>query len=248
MICLGTGYAAAAANRDNTYLLLREQVNRDAGTVLIDVGGSPLTKLKKEQVDLKAIRAVIFTHFHIDHIYGMPSLLWGMWLAGREEELTICCGSGDEKKLRHWLELLEMDSWPAKFQIKIHVYKAEEKAELLTLGEAKVSTFPAKHAVPTVGIEVREGNRTLVYSSDTEPNEWIRQYDYIDELYHECTLARGALVHHTSLQQFSQFYNLHVFGKIVFVHLSDQEDYVSAMNEFMSEEEKARIHFAEEKA
>ncbi|WP_413378217.1 MBL fold metallo-hydrolase [Alkalihalobacillus sp. 1P02AB] len=241
---LGTGYAAATEERDNTYLLIGDDDDNKIGTIMVDVGGSPLSKLKKEKVDLHSIKYLIFTHFHIDHIYGLPSLLWGMWLEGRKDELIIYCEQDNEKKLRDWLNVLEVNNWSLKFNIVIQTFHHKSKNRLFTLGSMTISTIPAKHAIPTVGIELKKGDKICVYSSDTEPNEWIKDYERIDLLIHECTMAIGQTPFHTSLKYFLEYYNLHSINKIVFVHLSDQENYQSVMETHVSKEEQDKMKFA----
>ncbi|MFK4996787.1 MBL fold metallo-hydrolase [Bacillus sp. N9] len=66
--------------RENTSLC----VSTSKEHVLIDVSGNPSTRLKQKNIDLSDVSAIIFTHFHIDHVYGLPSLLWGMWLEHRK--------------------------------------------------------------------------------------------------------------------------------------------------------------------
>lgn len=242
--CLGTGYAQATAERDNTYLLLQNDNKNRA--VMIDIGGSPLSKLKKNHVNVNAIQSVIITHFHIDHIYGLPSLLWGMWLSGRKEELTIYCSHENKPKLKAWLTVLEIEKWPAEFPISINTFATDKMETLFLFGEATISSFPAKHVVPTVGIEIKTDSRLLVYSGDTEPNKWIQDYEKIDVLYHECTFSYGQHRHHTSLEQFISFYDLNKIGKVLLVHLSDKEDYQSALNTFAAKKERVKIQFATE--
>jgi len=108
-ILMGTASAASGSGRDNTYLLLR--VADDC--TLIDVGGNPLGKLKTLNISTHHIKRVLLTHVHIDHIYGLPSLLWGMWLDHRTEPLVLCCHQCDLAWIEQWLAHLRMSSWPA---------------------------------------------------------------------------------------------------------------------------------------
>lgn len=80
VLILGSASASGSRERDNTYLLLQHE----EGNWMIDVGGNPLGKLKQAEIPLQSIQGVILTHFHIDHIFGLPSLLWGMWLGKRK--------------------------------------------------------------------------------------------------------------------------------------------------------------------
>ncbi len=218
---LGTGSAYPGSERDNTSICL----SNDEYHVLVDVSGNPCRKLKQLQVNLRELDAVVFTHFHIDHIYGLPSLLWGMWLEDRRKPLRILCDDRNEKKLQEWLSTMEADQWPIAFAIEIETFDGDREKELLSGGGMTFSCFKALHSVPTVGLEVRCAGRVLVYSSDSEINERIGQYDQIDMLIHEATSARKVAGNHSSLIEIVEKYDVDRIGKMVLVHLSDGEPY-----------------------
>jgi ribonuclease Z len=218
---LGTGSAYPGSERDNTSICF----SNDDYHVLVDVSGNPCRKLKQLQVDLRELDAVVFTHFHIDHIYGLPSLLWGMWLEDRRKSLRILCDYRNEKKLREWLSTMEAEQWPIAFAIDIETFDGDRESELLSGGGMTFSCFKALHSVPTVGLEVRCAGKVLVYSSDSEINARIGEYDHIDMLIHEATSARKVAGNHSSLVEIVEKYDVERIGKIVLVHLSDGEPY-----------------------
>lgn len=218
---LGTGSAYPGSERDNTSICF----SYDGYHVLVDVSGNPCRKLKQLQVDLRELDAVVFTHFHIDHIYGLPSLLWGMWLEDRRKPLRILCDERNERKLQEWLATMEADQWPIAFSIEIETFDGDREKEILSGGGMTFSCFKALHSVPTVGLEVRCDGRVLVYSSDSEINARIGEYDHIDVLIHEATSARKVAGNHSSLVEIVETYDVDRIGKIVLVHLSDGEPY-----------------------
>ncbi|MEG9298248.1 ribonuclease Z [Mangrovibacillus sp. Mu-81] len=218
---LGTGSAYPGSERDNTSICFC----KDGYRVLVDVSGNPCRKLKQLQVDLCELDAVIFTHFHIDHIYGLPSLLWGMWLEDRKKPLSIFCDYRNEKKLQEWLATMEADKWPIAFAIEIETFDGDREEELLNGGGMTFSCFKALHSVPTAGLEVRCAGRIVVYSGDTEINERIGRYDHIDMLIHEATSASKIAGNHSSLIEVAEKYDMDKIDEIVLVHLSDNEPY-----------------------
>lgn len=225
---LGTGSAYPGTERDNTSICF----SNNGYHVLVDVSGNPCRKLKQMDVDLGELDAVVLTHFHIDHIYGLPSLLWGMWLEGRKKPLRIFCDYRNEKKLHEWLAAMEAEKWPIAFSIKVETFNGDREEKLLSGGEMSFTCFKALHSVPAVGLEVQCAGRVVVYSCDTEINARIGQYDHIDMLIHEATSARTLTGNHSSLREVAEKYALDNIKEIVLVHLSDNEPY---------EEEAARL-------
>lgn len=218
---LGTASAGGSKERDNTYFLLRH----DKRSTLVDVGGNPLGKLKKLDIPLDEIKEVVFTHFHIDHIYGLPSLLWGMWLDGRTEPLTIYCASDNEEQLKRWLDVMGTTEWPVAFQINIVSYEWTKETALIQNEHFALSTFPSIHMGPTVGLKIVQNGKVLIYSADTMPNERINEQPRVDILIHEATTASEQLPNHTTLETVINYYQIERMEKVVAVHLTDGERY-----------------------
>lgn len=221
IVFMGTASAAGSKERDNTYLLLKLE-NRGW---LIDVGGNPLGKLKQLAMPLGDIRGVIVTHLHTDHIYGLPSLLWGMWIAGRTEPLTIYCPEPGKRQLQAILEGYGVREWPIRFELDVRPFDWTEPTLLHEEEGLAFSVFPALHGVPAAGVMALCGDRVMVYSTDTRPNDWIRRRERIDLLVHEATSARGSRGNHTSLEELVRFYPLDRIGRVRAVHLTDDEPY-----------------------
>lgn len=221
VILLGTASAGGSAERDNTYLLFR----RDDGSTMVDVGGNPLGKLKKLNIPLDEIDEVVFTHFHIDHIYGLPSLLWGMWIVGRTKPLTLYCSTDNEAWLNRWLDVIGAAEWPVKFDIRIVSHEWTEETVLKNNEDFVLSTFPSIHVEQTVGLKIDHNGKVLIYSADTMPNERIKNERKLDILIHEATTAVEQVPKHTSLKDVIHYYQIEQMEKVVLVHLTDGEPY-----------------------
>lgn len=228
---MGTACAASGVERENTYLLLQE----NEACTFIDIGGNPLGKLRTLGLTTHNVKRVIFTHFHIDHIYGLPSLLWGMWMDGREEPLEIYCSETEQPWLQEWLMLLRMDRWPAGFDVRIIPFNWEEPSALWSGTELAVSVFPSLHAGPTVGVKIVYRDQVIIYSADTMLNPFIQELPQIDLLIHEATTARDALAWHSSLEEIVGYYDMNAIKGLLLVHLTDQEPYDEVLNELPAE-------------
>lgn len=82
---LGTGGMMPLPDRALTSLYVR----CDGRALLIDCGEGTQTAIRKAGVRFKAIDAILITHFHADHISGLPGLLLTLGNEGRTETLTM---------------------------------------------------------------------------------------------------------------------------------------------------------------
>lgn len=234
---LGTGSAYPGAVRDNTSFCLSYKNTN----ILIDASGNPCKKLKQFNIGLGELDAVILTHFHIDHIYGLPSLLWGMWLEHRKEPLKILIDYRNEERLKRWLHTMEIESWGIEFPILLETFDGDHVEKVFQKEDLSISCFPALHSVPTVGLEIRVDDKIVVYSADTEINRHIQRYEKLDMLIHEATFAKGSNSNHTSLEEVTEAFNLDVIDEVVLVHLSDGEPYEEVIAKLGKEKVKLAV-------
>ncbi|KLU63679.1 ribonuclease Z [Desulfosporosinus acididurans] len=82
---LGTGGMMPLPNRWLASLLLRH----NGRLILIDCGEGTQIPLKMAGWGFKTLDAILFTHYHADHIAGLPGLLLTIGNSGREEPLTL---------------------------------------------------------------------------------------------------------------------------------------------------------------
>ena len=85
-VCLlGTGGMMPLPQRFLTSLLTRY----NGSSLLIDCGEGTQIALKKNGWSFKAIDTICFTHYHADHISGLPGILLAMANSDRTEPLTL---------------------------------------------------------------------------------------------------------------------------------------------------------------
>jgi len=180
---LGTSASIPSASRDTTSIA----VVAEAGAVLIDCGGSPVQKLRRAGIDPQALAAVVITHIHPDHSYGLPALVRNFGVLGRQAPLTIYCRPEHVEPLRSLLSLFNTLQRPGMFELTVRAIDLAEGARAFDLGPLTVTTSPNDHGnMPNFAVRVdAAGARSIVYSSDTRPCEAV------------IALARGAdtLVH-----------------------------------------------------
>ena len=93
-VCLlGTGGMMPLPRRWLTALMTRY----NGSSLLIDCGEGTQVAVKEKGWSFKPIDVICFTHFHADHISGLPGLLLTMGNADRTEPLTLIGPRGLER-------------------------------------------------------------------------------------------------------------------------------------------------------
>ncbi|MCL2550121.1 MAG: ribonuclease Z [Methanimicrococcus sp.] len=82
---LGTGGALPSKDRNPAAIM----VNREGDLLLFDCGEGAQRQMMCAKTGLMKISAIFLTHYHGDHILGLPGLLQTMGFYDREEKLEI---------------------------------------------------------------------------------------------------------------------------------------------------------------
>lgn len=118
------------------------------------------------------VDVVVFTHEHIDHVYGLPSLLHQLWISGRERELRIYAPEGMKELLERLIGVFKLREKKGMFPIRI-LSQTE-----FWVGSMKIALFRTDHTAVSVGLAVTEGMEKVIYTADTRP---IRKPDPLME-------------------------------------------------------------------
>lgn len=214
LIILGSSNAIPDKDHENTHMV----IVGESRTVLIDCASNPILRLQQAGVDINTITDMILTHFHPDHVCGVPLLLMNMWLMGRRTSLSVY-------GLQHTLDCLEnmMSSfswgiWPDFFPVAFHRLPAEELTPVMECNEFHIFASPVKHLIPTIGLraEFQNSKKSMVYSSDTEPcNEVVCLASKVDVLVHE---AAGDLPGHSSAGKAGEIARQAEVGVLYLIH------------------------------
>jgi ribonuclease Z len=182
---LGTAGAIPSAVRDTTWLA----VVAPEGTVLVDCGGSPVARLRQAGLDPLDVTHVVITHLHADHAYGLPALVQGLRLLGRQRPLWVWSRVEHLDPLRQVLAAFGLDERPGTFPVRFGALDLTGTAVTFAVGALQVRAAPNEHGrMPNVALRVDVAghpDRAVVYSSDTAPCDAV------------VALARGAhtLIH-----------------------------------------------------
>lgn len=141
---LGTGGTMPLPERPLTALLARY----NGKSYLIDCGEGTQIAIRKNGLSLKPIDMIFFTHFHADHIAGLPGLLLTMGKQGRNEPVVMVGPSGLEHIVKSLCVVAPELPFPLKF------VEITDKARAFALGELAVTAFAVDHSVPCFGYSI----------------------------------------------------------------------------------------------
>lgn len=214
VIILGSSNAVPSLNHENTHLV----IVGEESTILVDCVSNPIVRLEQAGVDFNDLTDIVLTHFHPDHVSGVPLLLMDMWLMGRTRPLNMYGLHYTMDRLEDLMGFYGWSEWPNFFPVGFYRLPEAEMTSVLDSADFRVFASPVHHMVPTIGLRVECHNpgKVLAYSCDTEPCEQtIRLAEGADILIHE---AAGATFGHSSAEQAGQIATEAEVGKLYLIH------------------------------
>lgn len=188
---LGTASAVPDRGHQNTHFVLET----DGGTILVDCVGNPIVRLREASIDPLSITDLVLTHFHPDHISGVPLLLMDLWLLGRKQPLNIYGLDSVLEKFETMMNLYDWEDWQGFYPIQLFPFSNPECTVMIDRMNLKVEASKVRHLVPAMGLRMNLPEGAVCYSTDTEPcTEVVRLAKDADILIHE---ASGSMGGHT---------------------------------------------------
>ncbi len=120
-------------------------------SVLFDCGEGTQCAARSAQVSLMKTDVIALTHYHGDHVFGLPGLLQTMGSMGREDALLLTGPKGLEDAAAPLLKLAEWLPFPIVLQslpehgLRLHEIRPEWP------DRAVLHAFPTRHRVPSQG-------------------------------------------------------------------------------------------------
>jgi len=214
--------------------------------LLFDAGRGAAIRLYQIDVSLSALDAVFLTHFHHDHLVGLPDIWMSGWLpppfGRRSTPFEIWGPTGTAAMMKNLEAAFSINSStriadellpPAGIEVVAHEF--DEEGVVYEKSGVKVTAFDVDHGElikPAYGYRIDFDGRSVVISGDTRYDEnLIAAAKGADLILHEVVLASDELIasspqlkrvvaHHTTPEQAGI-----VFSKIapklaVFTHLT----------------------------
>jgi ribonuclease Z len=214
--------------------------------LLFDVGRGAAMRLYQINIPLSALDAVFLTHFHHDHLVGLPDVWMTGWLpppfGRRSTPFEVWGPTGTAAMLQNLQEAFSINSstriadelLPAA-GIEVIAHEFEREGVVYAKDGVKVTAFNVDHGdliKPAYGFRVDYDGRSVVISGDTRYDEnLIAAAQGADLVLHEVVLASDELVassaqlervvaHHTTPEQAGTVFSKIVPKLAVFTHIT----------------------------
>ena len=149
LLFLGTGASVPSRDRATSCIAVRN----GSDIILMDCGEGSQRQLMISPFSFMKIRAILITHLHGDHVFGLPGLLQTMSLSGRTEPLTVYGPEGIARCVDTFMSVTEGET---SYPLDIVEVSGGESFECCNM---TVSVYPTDHGIASVGFTVREKDR-----------------------------------------------------------------------------------------
>jgi ribonuclease Z len=184
----GTSAAAPSLSRGFACIGLVQRTDSGSEEItLLDCGDGSIRKIMETGTSSLAISTILITHYHSDHLSGLPQIVETMSIEGRTKRLDIYGPAG----LKDYFSTIQKTTNAAlnrHFGLSLHELEDNEKVSINGDDGYRVTPLFMRHTVPCLGYRVEHSDFIVSYTGDTEPCENVVSLGKnADILIHEAT-------------------------------------------------------------
>ena len=225
---LGTAAASISRSSNTSAQLVRAGESR----MLVDCGTNAARQLSLSPSELTELTAIVLTHWHPDHVSGLPTLLRRTETRKRPESLPVY---GPAPPRGVWRAVRAA----SRTRLLAHLHPIEP-GDSIELPGFRFTAIATEHAIPSVGWEIVEtggAGRKVILSGDTRPVAAIAKAARgADLLVHEATFitrdrAKAHTSGHSTALEAAELAAAAGVGALALTHLPDRYERGQIMRE-----------------
>ena len=147
---LGTSFMIPTKRRNHTAILVTEE----GENVLIDCGEGTQRQFKLADKNPCKLTKILITHWHGDHVLGIPGLIQTLNLNSYSKTLQIYGPRGTKRRMEALQELFLHG-----YDIKMEVHEIDE-GSVIEDGPIRIEAFRASHGVPCLAYSIEQRTKT----------------------------------------------------------------------------------------
>jgi len=145
-------------------MLTSQVVDIDGSCYLIDCGEGTQIQMTKYRVKRNNIRAVFISHFHGDHLYGLPGFITSFLHFSRIKPLLVFGPVGIKKYLDTIFEISQVH---LDFELNVIETDVDKSSMIYSDDKVEVHNFTLSHRIPTQGFIFKEKISEFQIKSDS---------------------------------------------------------------------------------
>jgi len=221
---IGTSSGQTNPNRNHSSLLF----DLCSTKILIDCGDGISKALMQQNIAHHEIDKIIISHFHADHLAGLPSLLTQMIISKRTKPIDIFIPKGLLKTLQNFLHasFLFIDKYD--FKINLTEFELDKKIKLgdnFNFIAKQNSHIRNKYDIRldvfefiSVSFLFNVENKKIIYTSDVGGPEDLQIFN---EIYPELFITETT---HIELKEIKKFISSHNFKNAILTHINYSDE------------------------
>jgi len=152
ILFLGTSSMVPTKERNHSSIL----ISYDSEGILVDCGEGTQRQLKIAGIKLTKVNKILISHWHSDHILGLPGLIQSMSGSGYHNTLQIYGPKGTKEFIKKMFELFVFDS---KMSIKINEIKS---GKFFENDDFILEVEQLKHSITVLGYSFIERDKRKI--------------------------------------------------------------------------------------
>jgi ribonuclease Z len=149
---LGTSCMMPTKARNTSAALLQHK----GEGILVDCGEGTQRQFRLAGMSPTAVTKVLVSHWHGDHVLGLPGLIMTLGASGYQRKLDLYGPVGSKRQVKLIFDAFYYD---AKIDLEVHEV---EDGSIFEGKDFRIEALPLKHKVPCVGYAVIEADRRRI--------------------------------------------------------------------------------------